>query len=380
LTLCVLALSCLTSASPSASPANYNAFGVALLQRLATDSKSGNVFISPASIGIALAMTADGAKGSTRDAILHGLRLDGNDLAGANAALVETLHNNKDATVGVADALWFRQDSPPRPAYAALLESRYGAHTQTLRFGDPSAAAAIDAWTKAHTLGLIDRLVEKTSPLDFVWLTNALAFKATWSSPFKKSSTWPRPFTGVDGKRHLVPMMQQGASLLTLDATTYRAVRLPYGQGGFAAYVILPQSSDVDSIVKNLGSGDFDRLAAQMRTEQLVVVFPRFTATYGTSLVSVLRGLGMGIAFGRKADFSPMHAGLPLFIKNVLHKAYVRVDEQGTTAAATTAVEVGVKGRELGKLFVVDHPFVLALRDEHTGALLFLGVIRQISP
>lgn len=377
--LSVVWLLCLTAASPNASPANYNAFGVALLQRLEGKSKSENVFISPTSIGIALAMAADGAKGPTRRAILHALRFDGSDLAAANAALIDALGKNHDAAVGVADAIWFRQDLPPRPAYVGLLESGYGAHTQALRFGDPSAASAINTWTKGHTLGLIDRLVEKTSPLDFVWLTNALAFKATWTSQFKKGETALRRFTDADGKRHDVSMMwQRSASFLTLDATTYRALRLPYGQGGFAAYIILPRSNDVDAVVKNLGSGDFDKLAGQMHSEQLAVSLPRLTATYGTSLVPVLRALGMGIAFDSQADFSPMHAGLPLFVSEVLHKAYVRIDEQGTTAAAGTAVEVRIKGPQ--RAFVVDHPFVLALRDEHTGALLFVGAIRQIPP
>ena len=169
------ALGTLSAAAPAPKPANYDGFGIALLQKLAPQAKNQNVFISPLSVGMALAMAADGARGRTRAAIAKTLGVSGSSLAPANASLMAALASNHDAQVAVANALWLRQDIPPNPAYVNLLKTQYRARAQALQFGTPSAAAAINAWTKAHTLGLIDKLVSATQRSDFAYLTNALA-------------------------------------------------------------------------------------------------------------------------------------------------------------------------------------------------------------
>ena len=380
--LALAAVGCLTASAPAAKPANYDAFGIALLQRLAPQAKNANVFISPLSIGMALSMAADGAAGQTRNAIAHTLGFSSGAFAPSNAALMSALAGNSDAQVGVANAIWFRQDIPPKPAYVNLLKSSYRAQAQALQFGAPSAAAAINAWTKAHTLGLIDKLVTQTQRSDFAYLTNALAFKADWTLPFKKSDTHPRPFTNADGTKPNVPTMSQTATFQTLDGTYYRALRMPYGKGGYAAYIILPDKTvGTASTVRYLSAKNFNRMVQAMTPQRLQVMLPRFTARYDTSLVGVLKALGMGIAFTGQADFSPMHAPPPgLTISDVHHAAYVHVDEKGTTAAAATSVTIGITAVQMPpKQFIVDHPFLLALRDERTGTLLFIGVINTVS-
>ncbi|HEY9085400.1 MAG TPA: serpin family protein [Candidatus Tyrphobacter sp.] len=376
--LALAACACLLGA---AAPANYNAFGIAALQRLAAHQQDANVFISPVSIGIALAMAADGAAGSTRASLLHGLRVDAPNLAQANAALVASLRSNHDARVGIANAIWLRNDLPPRPRYVALLRDRYAARAQALHFGDPSAAAAINAWTRLHTLGLIDHLVDSTDPTDFAFLTNALAFEGNWSVPFEHNATSPQPFTDESGLKHNVPMMSRTGSFQTVDEPSFRALRLPYGSGGYAAYVLLPNGNNAAALVRALSASTFDHLARSAGPQYLRLLLPRFTATYETNLNGVLGSLGMGIAFSYAADFSPMHAPPPrLRIASVVHKAFVRVDEAGTVAAAATAVEVRTHGMRMlpPRSFIVNRPFVFALRDEHTGALLFIGVIRKL--
>ena len=379
--LALAAALCLLGAAP---PANYNAFGVAVLQRLGAQSQSENVFISPVSIGVALAMAADGAAGTTRTALLHGLQFNGPNLAESNAALIASLQSNHDAHVGIADAIWLRNDVPPSPHYVALLRNSYGAQAQALHFGDPSAAAAINAWTKEHTLGLIDHLVDSTDPLDFAFLTNALVFQGNWSVPFEHNATSPQPFTDASGLKHNVQMMSQTAFFQTIDEPSFRALRLPYGQGGYAAYVLLPTGSDVNALVRALSASTLDHVAHAAQSEDIAVQLPRFTATYSASLNDALSSLGMGAAFLNGADFSPMHAPPPrLRISSVIHKAYVRVDEAGTVAAAATSVEMHMtmmrSARPL-QPFIVNRPFVFALRDERTGALLFIGVIRTLPP
>jgi serpin B len=377
-----LALATLSAAAPAPKPANYDGFGIALLQRLTPQAKNQNVFISPLSIGVALSMAADGARGETRAAIAHALGLSATSFAPANASLMSALAGNHDAQVGVANALWFRQDIPPKAAYVSVLKKSYGAQARALQFGNPSAAAAINGWTKAHTLGLIDKLITQTQKSDFAYLTNALAFKADWSQPFKKDDTRPRPFTNANGSKPIVPTMSETGMFKELDGTLYSAIRMPYGKGGYAAYVILPNAGiSATKFANYMSAKYFDGMASLMTTQRLQVMLPKFTATYDTSLVNVLKSLGMGIAFTGAADFSLMHAPPPgLAISDVRHQAYVRVDEKGTTAAAATAVTIVTTAmQEPPKQFIVNRPFIFALRDEATGTLLFIGVINSIS-
>lgn len=361
-------------------PANYNAFGIGVLARLSTESKTQNVFISPVSIGVALAMAAAGAKGPTRAAMLHTLGVNVPDLNAANAALIAELKDNTDASVGIADALWTSSDVKPRAQYVRMLQQQFAANAQALHFGDPSAAAAINAWTKQHTLGLIDRIIDRTNDSDFVYLTNALAFKGTWTQQFKKSDTHPGPFTNADGSRSTVQMMSQSAQFDVYEGNDMRALRMPYGKGGYAAYVLLPNGGDADALVKNLNAATFERITRGAKPSFVAISVPRFTAQYTTSLVPLLRAMGMGVAFLDSADFSGIHAIPPhLAITSVNHASYVQVDEEGTTAAAATSVGIGLLAiRRPDKTFVVDRPFVLALRDERTGSLLFIGEIRTL--
>lgn len=361
-------------------PANYNAFGFALLQRLAAQAHNANVFISPVSLGIALAMAADGAAGGTRTQMLHVLGANGADLAQENAALVASLASNHDATLGIANALWLRNDLPPRPAYVALLRREYDAQAQALHFGDPSAAATINAWTKAHTLGLIPQLVSQTKASDVLYLTNALAFQATWTVPFSANETSSRPFTESDGTTHTVPMMGRVGQFEIAQSPTFQILRLPYGAGGFAAYVLLPTGRNADSLAAQLTPATFDAARAALHSTFVGLEMPRFTAEYSQDASALLQALGMRLAFSpRDADFLPMHAPPPpIFIGAVLHRTYVRVDERGTTAAAASAVTMVGAALVRATPFIVNRPFVFAIRDERSGAILFIGVINRV--
>jgi serpin B len=368
------------AAPPNVQPANYDAFGIAVLRRLAAAAPGANVFISPLSIGVALCMAADGASGETRTALLQALHMPADAPAERNAALLAALRSNADAQVGIANAIWLRQDVPPTRTYVDELARSYGAQAQAVHFGDPSAAEAINAWTKAHTLGLIDRIVDRTNPSDFAFLTNALAFDGKWTLPFKKNATHQAPFTDAAGHTRNVDMMTNTATYAQADAKDFRALRMPYGKGGFAAYIFLPTGRDANALLQEIDAPSFTRIAQSMHDVRLQLSVPRFTARYDASLVSTLKALGMGVAFSDAADFSRMHAPPPqLRISSVRHASYVRVDEAGTVAAAATSVGISMTAIEVPQVrFVVDHPFVFAIRDEHTGSLLFIGVINEV--
>jgi serine protease inhibitor len=380
-----LALVLCAGAAPKRVPVNYNAFGLQALQRLSTQAKTRNVFISPLSIGVALAIAAEGARGKTRDAILDTLGIEGANLEDLNSTLTTELSQNTDAQIGIANALWTRKDVKPRAQYVDVLRRVYGAQAQALDFGNPSAASAINAWTKAHTLGLIDKIVDRTTAADFIYLTNALAFKGTWTQPFKQRATHPAPFTNADGSKSTVQMMARDGEFNMYDGGDFTSLRMTYGAGGgYAAFILLPKGNGVAPLLKRLGSSAgaalLDTAARNARQVYVHVELPRFTARYATGLMPLLKAMGMGIAFTKQADFSEIHAPPPpLAITSADHAAYVRVDEQGTTAAAATSVGVGLLAiRMPQKKFIVDHPFVFAVRDEHSGTLLFAGVIRSL--
>ncbi len=327
-----------------------------------------------------MSMVADGAAGSTRTTLTHALQA-GSDLSDGSAALIGDLASNHDAQIGLANALWTRADLPPSPSYTGLLKDKYAAQAQALHFGDPSAASTINAWTKAHTLGLINHLVDSTDPSDFAYLTNAISFQATWTLKFKKSETRPGPFTPASGTAHDVPMMNQTAIFQTADASDFRVLRLPYGAGGYAAYILLPNGRNADSLVTSLSAAGFDRIVAGLHPERLQVTLPRFTAEYKTSLNETLKSLGMVAAFSSGANFSPMHKPPPhLALTKVDHAAYMRVDEDGTVAAAATSAGISITSILVtnSKPFIVNHPFIFALRDEHSGNILFLSLIRNV--
>ena len=318
-----------SSSAATEKPANYDAFGIGLLQRLASTQANDNVFISPVSIGVALAMAADGAAGSTRSGMLHTLGLSG-DVSGVNAALIAELHANGDAKIGLANAIWLRSDIPPSPKYVSVLEKSYGAQAQAVDFASPQAAETINAWVKAKTLGLIDHLVDQTSPMDFAYLTNALAFQAKWSTPFEAHATHPHAFTNGDGTQVSVSMMTQTEHFSTASGDGYDVVRMPYGNGGFAAYVLLPKGNSTAALLQHLTATTFDADVKALKDERIALSLPRFTISYRAGLIPPLEAMGMTAAFSDSANFSVMHAPPPnLRISSVEHATYLRVDEDG---------------------------------------------------
>jgi serpin B len=380
LTVLALANTAAPGGAAATVPANYNGLGFALVGELSRSSENRNVFISPVSIGVAMAMVAEGASGDTRTGLLRGLGITGNALTTANAALAQSLRGNPDATIAMANALWLRADIPPNASYVKLLHDRYDADAQAVDFAGPGAAEKINAWTSQHTAGLISKIVDSTDSNDFAFLTNAITFQGKWTVPFERSDTHNGNFTDAAGQVERVSMMSKIASFKAYDGQTFSALRMTYGSGGAAAYVLLPKSGAIDAALKELGAQRFEQIAAAMRDSRIQVTMPRFTARYDGALNDVLKARGMGVAFGPHADFSRMRKPPPdVYIAKVRHASYVRVDEEGTVAAAATSVGMRLQSMQVApKQFVVNRPFVLALRDERTGALLFLGVIKHI--
>ena len=358
-------------------------FGFDALGELRAEAPGANVFISPASIALALALAANGARGETRIAILHALRADGatiDSLNAANQTLISRLAGTQAVQLSIANALWVQQAFPIVPAFRDTLQTVYGAQAENLDFRSAAAPATINAWAAEHTNDRVKKIVDAIDPTTVVMLANAVAFKGKWTLPFDPASTQPHDFTTAKGVVHSLPMMQHAASYGYVKTGAIEAIRLPYADGSFAMYVVLPRdAASMQTFLRDLTPDSFDGLLSSLHDGPGTIELPRFTIEYHATLNRMLAKLGMGIAFGRSANFDGVHpAPPPIEISEVRHASFLKVDEEGTEAAAVTTIGMRATAARIEPPpfhMVVDRPFFLAIRDERGGQVLFTGTI-----
>lgn len=360
----------------------YAQFGFDLLRQLDFRHPDSNIFISPTSIAVALAMTSNGAHGATRDAILKTLHADSQSIDAfnaANQALVDEIGKTTAVQLTMANALWLQQGFSVEPAFKETLQSAYSAQAEDLDFHSPDAVHTINAWVAKHTSDRIEKILEQIDPATVTVLTNAVAFKGKWTLPFDVKDTQPHDFTSASGKVEEVPMMKHTAGYDHGEANGLEAIRLPYADGTFAMYVVLPASKDrMQSFLEQLTPDTFTSLTMSLENARGTIELPRFTITYGATLNPALSQLGMGIAFRDNADFAGITSARPLQISEVRHASFLKVDEEGTEAAAATSIGIRAAAMRVQPPpfhMVVDRPFFVAIRNEHSGQILFTGII-----
>ena len=403
--LCVsIILGCMPSMATGlqeSSPAVSNDFALDLYNRLA-DSE-GNLFFSPASIQTALAMTYAGAKSRTATQmakVLH-FKKAGQGIHPAFQSLLQKLNTprmvksyeqagdeikmiEKPAyALVIANALWGQHGYPWHQAFLNLTASNYGAGLRQVDFANhpEEARKTINRWVEEKTRDRIKDLITKgaISPMMRLILTNAIYFKAAWANEFADHATREMPFHVSESSQVPVSMMFQKENFRYLETESFQAVVMPYKANELAMIVFLPRTVDgLDDFEKSLSTDKLDGWMADLHREEVEVYFPEFEFTSSFSLSSVLKDMGMEDAFSQKsADFSGMTAAERIFISKVLHKAFVAVDENGTTAAAATAVMLSATAMPMPKpepkVFRADHPFLFCIRHIPTGKILFMG-------
>ena len=363
--------------------APYAHFAFDLLREVRPTHPNENVFLSPASVAVALAMTANGAAGKTRAAILqtlHASNVPFADFNAANRALVERINDTKSVQLSMANALWIQEGLQVKPAFTRTVNTEYRAQVANLDFRSLAAVHAINTWAKEHTNGRIDKVVETIDPSTVVMLANAIAFKGKWTLQFSPKETREHPFTTAAGSQIQVPMMSHNAKYAYAENDSEQAIRLPYSDGDFSMYVVLPRTStSLDTFLRDMNSDAFTKLVGTLTEREGTIELPRFQIEFNTVLNKPLEKLGMSIAFGDGADFSNVHQPPPpLAIDQVRHSSFLKVDEEGTEAAAVTTVGIKALSVIVGPPpfhMVVDHPFFLAIQNDRTGDLLFVGTI-----
>lgn len=362
----------------------YADFGFDVLRDLSAEQPSENIFLSPYSIAVSLAMVANGANGTTRQAILKTIHWEGQspaDLNTANHALIAQINKATTVQLATANGLFVDDSSEVNPEFIQTLHSAYGAEAENVDFRSPAAAQKINAWVAQHTNNRIEKMLDQISPFTVMILADAIAFKGKWSIPFQAGLTEPHDFKGSRGVRK-VPMMSHSARYSYTNQNSLETIRLLYADGTFAMYIVLPKDeATMRSFLERLTAERFSTYVSSLESRSGTIDLPRFSISYRETLNKTLAKLGMGVAFEDTADFS----GIPqrpaqLRISEIRHASFLKVDEEGTeAAAATTTGIVTAAVRPVTQPFhmVVDHPFFVAIRDERSGQILFVGVIEQ---
>ena len=360
-----------------------NRFAFDLYARL--KGAEGNLFLSPYSISTALAMTYAGARGETADQMAKVLCLpaSGEAVHGAYGALQKDLNAAGEGgafELVVANRLWGQKGFAFLPDFLALLEARYGAGLEPLDFAAATEAArqTINAWIEKQTRDKIKDLI-KPGVLDAATrlvLTNAIYFKGKWAEEFDKKATQDEDFFLAPEKKVTAPLMHRTADFGYFEGDDLQALELPYQGDRLSMVVLLPKAKDgLGALEAALSADKVSEWVSKLSRREVRVALPRFKTTAEFSLGDTLVAMGMTDAFGGDADFSGMTGAKDLFISAVVHKAFVDVNEEGTEAAAATAVVVRALNGGGPPEFRADHPFLFLIRDTKTGAILFLGRI-----
>jgi serine protease inhibitor len=358
-----------------------NTFGLNLFQNL-NSGATGNVAIAPISVAMALQIVYNGAGGATQQGMAQTLQLGSlstQDLNNDNAALQGSLMNPDPAVnLTIANSLWTHLDTNPVPAaFTQMDQTYYGATVGDLA----GAPDNVNSWVSTETNGLITSILPPGNYASVVAvIANVIYFKGQWSTEFDPNQTAPAPFTLMDGTQVSVPMMHESATYGYLQGANFQAVRIPYGAGRFSMLVVMPNAAtNLSSLVAGLTPDMLNGWVGQLQTGMGNLSMPKFTATYGTSLVQPLTTLGMQAAFCGDPQASFPGLGL-VCIQDVEHKTIVEVDESGTVAAgATTVTIVPTAVEEPLFTLTLDHPFLYVIRDDMTGELLFIGTMTNPS-
>jgi serpin B len=361
-----------------------NAFALDLYARLAAND-SENLFFSPTSIATALALAYAGARGETAAEMATALHfsLEGEALHRAVGKLVRELESDRPGRVlRIANALWGQQGYPLREEYLALGERVYGATLREVDFRQATEQArqTINGWVEEQTAGKIRDLFQPGTldPAVRLVLTNAIYFKGVWLKEFDPQQTRKAPFHVTADETVQVDMMHaRDVWFRYFEKDGLQVLELPYAEHGASMIVLLPaEGRSLGSLEGELTRETLDPWIEQMtETRMDQVAIPRFKMTCRYSLPHTLREMGMKKAFTPSADFTGITAADELYLSEVVHKAFVEVNEEGTEAAAATGVALRLTSAAPGKprIFRADRPFVFLIRDEATGAVLFLG-------
>lgn len=363
-----------------------NEFGLDLFQRIyQSEIKYDNIMVSPLSVSMALAMTYNGANSETKIAMEKTLKMYGltsDDINQSYKNLVTALKDlDPKVVLEIANAIFYKQGFQVENDFVTTNKNYYDAEVDGLDFSSSDAVKTINDWVAKKTYDKIDHIIDNINPSHVMFLINAIYFNGIWETAFDKDNTENLPFYTENGSTVYVPAMQKTDAVPYISNNLFSAIQLGYGAGNYSMYLFLPNpNNSVQDVVDELNP---DKWASWMESFKdsvnVDIQVPRLKYEYDVKLNEVLSDMGMGVAFTNLADFTGINKGGNLKIDYVKHKTFIEVNEQGTEAAAVTVVgiELTSVGPHQNVQFRVDRPFFYAICEKDTGAILFMGTVKN---
>lgn len=358
-----------------------NIFGLNLLQEINRSEQDSNIFISPLSVSFALGMTMNGAAGETFQAMRNTLQFEGlseEEINNTYLQLIELLtHLDDQVLFEIANSIWYKQGFAVQNLFIEKNKKYFNAETREIDFSTPAALEAINGWVSEKTHGKIDKILDFIPPDAIMYLINAIYFKATWLYEFDAELTRQETFFGPHGAALPCRMMHIEGDFEYYSDDQVQIIDLPYGSGLYSMTIFLPAAgNDLVNWLQELSGDQLDFYLNHLDSAAVALAMPKFKLEYSIKLNDALIALGMGPAFSGAADFSRINPNRELYISRVLHKTFVQVDEEGTEAAAVTAVELRETSIGGGPLPMrADRPFLFTIREKHSGSRIFWGIV-----
>ena len=360
-----------------------NTFSFNLLSNIPVDH-SRNMMVSPLSISLALSMTLNGANCDTKTAMQTALGLGNLTQDDINQIYLDLITALKKAdpkvVLNIANSIWIRKDFPVLESFIQVNQKYFNAGITNLNF-DQTALNTINSWVNTSTNGKIPTILDTISPEEVMFLINAIYFNGKWQIQFDPAKTVNSDFTLTGGQTASVPMMKMKEKFAYSEQADYKALKMPYGRGKYQMVALLPNEGNTpEGIAAQLNPISWTALTASLNNPaEIDVWFPKFQYSWDLELNSLLSSMGMAVAFSSTdADFSKINADYQLFITKVKHKTFIKVDEEGTEAAAATSVGIGMTAIPGNPLeFHANRPFLYLITEEDTGAILFIGKVEN---
>jgi len=365
-----------------------NQFGFEIFRKVnASLAEPKNTMISPLSVSLALAMVYNGTNGNTKkqmEEMLHKSNLTPDDINQSYKDLVSSLisHDPK-VELSISNAIYYRNSFNVKSNFITTNQNFYEAEVAGLDFTKTEETLnTVNGWVNAKTNGKIDKIIEKVDPRDVMYLLNAIYFNGEWKYRFDAQETTDMSFTKEDKSVIQVPTMTIENPYNYYSDRNFQLLEMPYGSGKYSMLIFLPASGkNTDDVISLMTADHVTDWISQLTEQKKKVYLPKFEFKFDKSLVDNLKALGMTDAFDNgKANLSGISDDAKLVISEVMHKTYIKVDERGTEAAAVTGITI--RTNAIGpeeNTFRADHPFVFAIREKDTQAILFIGKVMDPS-
>lgn len=359
-----------------------NDFAFELMKQTLANTDESNVFISPLSVSIALGMTWNGAIGETKTEMEKALKMSGmtvNEINEYYKLMQSTLPSIDPKTkLSIANSIWYRDTFKANPDFLKTNIDYFNAEVSPLDFNRPDAVNIINKWCSDNTNGLIEKVLDKITNDQVMFLINAVYFKGIWVKQFKKSDTGEADFTNEQNQKVKVNMMNITETFAYSEDDFAQYLEMPYGNSAFSMTVILPKSKPAETDFSELTTERFNAAIDKMANEKVIVMLPRFKVENKFQLKPMLESMGMLKAFTPSAEFDGISIEKPLYIGFVQHDTYVEVTEEGTEAAAVTTVGMEVTSLPSHPYFIANKPFAFVIQEKSSDIILFMGKMGNV--